>query len=236
VWTVGPAGRDLRQVKPRCFLKGDCDASGPAWAPDGKLIFNLSQGRVRQLDGQPQIQRSELLEYDTATGKQRTILVTRHYEADLIEPVVSPDGRTVVYRHGNSALVKPPHGSALFAVGRDGRGDHRLSPWELGGGDHATISPSGTVLFRSYAEDDSKQSDFWTMGIDGSQLAQLTHFPDGTMVRSASYSPDGRWIVHASNGVDGKADLYVMHADGTANRVLIAAKPWDSAPDWSPKR
>jgi len=27
-----------------------------------------------------------------------------------------------------------------------------------------------------------------------------------------------------------------MHADGTGNRVLIKAKPWDSAPDWAPDR
>ena len=96
------------------------------------------------------------------------------------------------------------------------------------------FSPSGSVLFRSYANDDSRQSDFWTVRSDGSDLRQLTHFDKGTLVLSASYSPDGAWIVHASDGVGGNADLFVMRADGTGNRPLTHTEAWDSAPDWAP--
>jgi hypothetical protein len=33
-------------------------------------------------------------------------------------------------------------------------------PWELDGGDHPVFSPDGTILFRSYQRDDTKQSDY----------------------------------------------------------------------------
>ena len=111
-----------------------------------------------------------------------------------------------------------------------------MASWELGGGDHAVFSPRGSILFRSFEGDDSGQSDFWTVRLDGSAAKQLTHFEDGTLVLSASYSPDGAWIVHASDGVGGNADLFVMRADGTGNRPLTRTRAWDSAPDWAPAR
>jgi Tol biopolymer transport system component len=236
VWTIAADGSDARRLHPRCDLKPECDASGPSWTPSGKLLFTLASGRVRKLGGSDQVERSALVEVDPENGKLRTILVSKPFAGDLIEPAAAPDGSALVYKRWNSQRVTPRGEAALFKVGMDGSGDHRLTPWALGGGDHATIAPDGTVLFRSYEDDDTRQSDFWTVNLDGSALRQLTHFHDGTIVRSASYSPDGAWIVHASNGVDGKADLYVMHADGTGNRVLIKAKPWDSAPDWAPDR
>jgi Tol biopolymer transport system component len=150
------------------------------------------------------------------------------------EPQVSPDGRTFLYVRENSARSKPPLGKALFAVGANGKGNHQVASWKLGGGDHAVFSPGGAILFRSFEDDDSKQSDYWTVRPDGSRLKQLTHFKPGTLVLSASYSPDGNWIVYASDGEAGNADLYVMHADGTGGRPLTRAQPWDSAPDWSP--
>ena len=111
-------------------------------------------------------------------------------------------------------------------------------PWALGAGDHPGFSPDGSeILFRSFdGQEDSKQSDFWTVHPDGSALTRLTHVPEGTTMLSASYSPDGAWIVHATDGVDGNADIFVMRADGTGNQPVTRSKLWDSAPDWGPAR
>ena len=155
-------------------------------------------------------------------------------EGGTPNPQVSPDGRTFLYTRQNSGRSKPPFGTALFAVRPNGEGNHQVASWKLGGGDHAVFSPAGAILFRSFEDDDSKQSDYWTVRPDGSGLKQLTHFKSGTLVLSASYSPDGKWIVYASDGEGGNADLYVMHADGSGSRPLIRTQPWDSAPDWSP--
>jgi TolB protein len=234
VWTVDDDDGPPHKLRVHCRLKGDCDASGPAWTPDGRLVVTLAQGRERILGGAPQIQRSALELVDPRTGKQRTILKRTGWSGDLINPAVSPDGRKLLYTRWNAARGKPSLGQALFVVDMDGRHNHQVAPWELGGGDHAVFSPEGSILFRSFAEDESRQSDFWTVRPDGSDLRQLTHFEEGTLVRSASYSPDGAWIVHASDGIGGNADLFVMHADGTGNQPLTRTEPWDSAPDWGP--
>ena len=163
-----------------------------------------------------------------------TVLKRTNWAGDALAPAVSADGRWIAYTRLNSWLSKPAFGSALYAIRTSGTGDHRIARRNLGGGDHAAFSPDGTILFRSFEDDDSQQSNFWTVRPSGRGLRQLTHFADGTLVRSASYSPDGDWIVHASDGVSGNADLYVMHADGSNNVPLTHTKPWESAPDWGP--
>ena len=234
VWTVGADGGEAQQVRFQCHHKRDCDAAEPTWTHAGDLIATIAEGRERHFGGEPQIQQSSLVRKALATGEQRTITKLTGWAGDLLSATVSPDDRTVVYQRLNSGRSTPAFGQALFAVDMSGRHERRIAPWDLGGGDHAVFSPSGSVLFRSYANDDSRQSDFWTVRPGGGDLRQLTHFDDATLVLSASYSPDGAWIVHATGGVGGNADLFVMRADGTGNRPLTHTKPWDSAPDWGP--
>ena len=233
VWTVDPANASPHKVRLRCHLPG-CDSGSPAWTPDGRLVVTLEQGGVRTFGGAPQIQESAIVTVDLESGKQRTVYERTHWAGGTPAPQVSPDGRTFLYTRENSARSRPPLGKALFAVRANGKGNHQVASWELGGGDHAVFSPGGAVLFRSFEGDDSKQSDYWTVHADGSHLKQLTHFKPGTLVLSASYSPDGNWIVYASDGEGGNADLFVMRADGKGGRPLIRKQPWDSAPDWSP--
>jgi Tol biopolymer transport system component len=231
---VGGAGGKPRQVKMRCRLKGGCDASAPAWLPDGRLLVELAQGREKVDGDARQIQEQSIVVVDAQGGHQRTVVRRDNWRGGQSGLAVSADGKTVVYTRENSWLSKPAFGAALYAVSIKGGRERRISPLKLGGGDHATVSPDGTVLFRSYDGEDSRQSDYWTVRLDGSGLRQLTHFEQGTLVLSGSYSPDGTWIVHASDGVGGNADLYVMKADGTANQPLTRTKAWDSAPDWGP--
>jgi TolB protein len=233
VWTVAPDGGAPEQARFHCRLKGDCDASAPAWTPDGKLVVTLAQGHVKTIGGEPQIEQSAIEELDLASGRQHTIYTRKHYQGDAQDAQVSPDGRTVIYSRLNSARARPPLRQAIFAVSANGSHNHQVAPWRLGGGDHPVFSPGGEILFRSFEDDEARQSDFWTARPDGSGLRQLTRVEDGTLVTSASYSPDGAWIVYASDG-DGGADLYVMRADGSGQRKLTSTKWWDSAPDWGP--
>jgi TolB protein len=232
VWTVNAAGGKPRKVRFHCRLSA-CDASGPAWTPDGQLIATVEEGQVRTVGGAPQIQQSAIKLVDPRSGKQRTIYKRTAWEGGVLTPQVSPDGRAVIYTAENSGRTKPPFGKAMFAVDIDGSDHHQVAAWELGGGDGPVFSPDGLILFRSFEDEDSKQSDYWNVRRDGTRLNQLTRFKHGTLVLSASYSPDGAWIVYGSDGAGG-ADLYVMRADGTENRRLTSTKWWDSAPDWAP--
>ena len=182
------------------------------------------------------IQQSSVELLDLDSGSQRTIVERRGWSGNAGTPAVSPDGRTVIYARENSGRTTPVYSEAIFAVGIDGSHDRRLTPWRLGGGDHPGFSPDGTILFRSYAENENKQSDYWTVRPDGTDLEQMTHYKEGTIVLSTSYATDGKWIVHATNGVDGNADVFVMRADGTGNRPVTHSRLWDSAPDWGPAR
>jgi TolB protein len=236
VQIVPAAGGQTRQVKPRCRLRPACEIDAPAWTPDGRLAVRLSQGRERHspTTGEGWIQQSSIELIDLDSGRQRTIVEQRAWTGDAGTPALSPDGRTVAYNRWNSWRAKPADRLAIYAVDLDGSDHRRLTPWQLGAGDHPAFSPSGTILFRSYANDDTRQSDYWTVRPNGEHLARLTHHEHGTLVLSTSYSPDGDWIVHATNGVDGNADVFVMRADGTDNRPVTRSEPWDSAPDWGP--
>jgi TolB protein len=233
-FTVAAGGGPPRQVRVRCRVGGACDVSAPAWTPDGRLIVVLAQGRERINGGVHQIQQSSLELLDLAKGTEHTILKRTHWAGDFVAPAVSDDGRTIAYTRANSWLTEPAGGSSLYTVGIDGADNRRITPWKLGGGDHPVFSPAGSVLFRSYEDEETRQSQFMTVQPDGAGLRQLTHFPDGTLVLSASYSSDGRWIVYAGGGAGGNADLYLMRADGTGSHPLMRTSAWDSAPDWGP--
>jgi TolB protein len=235
VWTVPAAGGRATQVRVHCRLKGDCDTSDPSFTPDGRIVLTLSQGSVRTLGGQDQIQESAIVLVNPRTGRQRTVIALKGWRGDLLAAAMSPDRRTIAYTHANAVRIEPSAGKALFTVGVDGRGNRQVAPWELGGGDGPSFSPTGTILFRSYEDDETRQSDFWTVRPNGSDLKQLTHFKEGTLVRSAGYSPDGHWIVSGTDGVGGNADVFAMHADGTGKVFITRTEAWDSAPDWSPR-
>jgi TolB protein len=235
VLIVPAAGGAPRKLKPRCPLSPAwCDVAYPAWTPDGRIVATMYQGETRTLDGEDWIEQAQLELFDLRKRTQRTILARRNWTGEPGTPAVSPDGRTILYNRYNSPRSKPAGGRAMFAIDLDGSNHHQVAPWELGSGDHPGFAPDGTILFRSYEGDDSKQSDFWTVRVDGKRLRQLTHYEESTLVLSASYSPDGKWIVHATNGIGGNADVFIMRADGTGNRPVTRTEQWDSAPDWSP--
>ena len=82
---------------------------------------------------------------------------------------MSPDGRTFIYTRANSpARSRRSAGrcsrsaSTAPATTRWHRGTRRRHD--------AIFSPDGTILFRSFEDDESKQSDYWTVRPDGTGL------------------------------------------------------------------
>jgi Tol biopolymer transport system component len=135
-----------------------------------------------------------------------------------------------------SPLGQRPLAHAVFTVGVDGKGVHRVTPWKLRGGDGPDWSADGsTILFRSNEDvGDFLKSQIYTVRPDGGGLTQVTHVAAGTQLLSSSFSPDGTRIVFASAPKGRLPDLYTMAVDGSDVRPLLRAPQWDSRPDWGP--
>lgn len=141
---------------------------------------------------------------------------------------------------------KPESSDLLFTSGRDGNSEIYLLPagqkeWKnltnhAAGDNWPVWSPDGTrIVFQSKR---SGNLDVWTMKADGSEQVQLTK--DGEPDYLPSWSPDGSTILFTSwrkePGEEERAPhLYVMNADGTGQRRLVAASLETSAgATWAP--
>ena len=77
---VAARGGKPRRVKMKCRLSGGCDASAPAWTPDGRLVIELAQGTEKVKGEARQIQRQSLELVNLSTGAQRTIVAPEQLE------------------------------------------------------------------------------------------------------------------------------------------------------------
>jgi Tol biopolymer transport system component len=84
----------------------------------------------------------------------------------------------------------------------------------------APSSRSGRIAFDNF-------DDVWTIDADGTNLARLTHSPGPDF--DPSWSPDGTKIAFRSER-SGEPEIWVMNADGTGQRRLVAGL----SPAWSP--
>jgi Tol biopolymer transport system component len=73
VWTVDASGGTGQKVAFHC-RSGACDTGDPAWTPNGRLVATQKTGRVREFDGEPQIEHQALEVLDLRNGRQQTIL------------------------------------------------------------------------------------------------------------------------------------------------------------------
>jgi TolB protein len=242
---VNADGSGLRRVTPRCTRRrlpdavpaGCEDAANVSFTPNGQRVtFSRATGHVRHFPrfGWDQIEHSAIAIIGVDGSGQREILRLPRYSGDANFPQMSPDGRYIEFERDNSPLSKPRLGIALFVMNADGSGLHRVTPWNLRGGDNPDWAPdSSRILFHSGVDVNNSRSQYYTVRPDGSGLTQLTHFPNRRRLFSASFSPDGHQIVFARADSAGNGDIWIMNADGSNPHPVQQAKPADSAPDWA---
>ena len=201
VWTVDADGAEPAKVRVRCKLEPVCDASAPVWTPDGRLVVDLAQGREKTHGELGQIERFSL-ELLGKRGSQRTIVARDHWTGDAKESTVSPDGRTIVYMAWNSWKTKPANGTSLYRIRIDGSHQRRLTPWQLGAGDHPAFAPDRRTVVLPLVRGGRRASRPTTTP---STSRRARSRASATSRRARRCCPartrsDGRWIVHATDG------------------------------------
>jgi Tol biopolymer transport system component len=157
------------------------------------------------------------------------------------QPAFSPDGRFLAYR-GTTLRGQ----TSIFVATADGRNARAATPPSV----HASRprwSPDGKlILFYTTDKDDlhpGRSANIEAIHPDGTGLHALTHDRGGSDQNyDADWSPDGNWIVfaRATNankppGSSGSAEIYLMRADGTDMRRLVAGG-FNQLPAWGASR
>src|SRR6185295_7664450 len=153
---------DLAHISP--ITTGRNLASFPSWAPDGKVIYSLSSGGNTDL---------YMVDPREGTAKQLTVSSGNNYH-----PVVSPDGRHIVFSSDRSGAV------SLWRIDIDGSNPKQLTNQFSS---KASFAPdSRTIAYMSSANSHTIS----TITIDGGEPRQLTRNESGHPV----FSPDGTQI------------------------------------------
>jgi TolB protein len=239
-WTVRPDGSGLRRIDPGCpaSVTQDeiCEQNSPAISPDGRRIaFANPHGDLKYIDREEWIEVGAIavMNADGSGLRQLTQLRVPTSSEDF-HPFWSPNGRQIGFVRLNST-ARPAGRQAIFVMNADGTGVRRVTPWNLGAGDHPDWSPDGRwILFRSHEQGGFAGTDLYRVRPNGTGLRQLTNFAAKVEVLSASFSPDGSSIVFSRTGKGGLPDLFVMRSNGKGLRQLTRTPQWDSAPDWGP--
>jgi Tol biopolymer transport system component len=80
-----------------------------------------------------------------------------------------------------------------------------------------------------------RDNNVFSMKPDGSAVRQLTSLPDDTGTAFDTWSPDGRQIAFDRFPPDAPAQLWVMHADGSGQHLLLDDPSYDDfTPSFSP--
>lgn len=206
VWLVDFDGANPTPVTP--------SGMSPQWVPSGRgIVYNV-------LDGE----KNPILYTDLVTGARRTLVAESGVEN--ISPVVSPDGRTLVYARGRDV------GMDLYAQPIDGGTPRRIT---IGNGRASTqpsFSPDGQrVVFNS---DRSGHPEVYISSLDGTDVELLTDgvFGDNDYRAGPDWSPDGRAVAFSSRNSRVHQIMVINLRDRSMRQITNDGRNED--PSWAP--
>lgn len=146
---------------------------------------------------------------------------------------ISGDGRTLAL----SGHYEEEHGpSKVWVVRSNGTGMHQVTTGP-GGDEMPAISPNGKriVFSRTLREKGvpgSRKPELWTVGVEGGEETRLTE--NALEDVNPVFSPDGESIAFGQLAKPFHGKVAVMHADGTAPRIVASTGTAYPDPDFSP--
>ncbi|GMT48096.1 MAG: protein TolB [bacterium] len=201
---------DFKEKKERLLVRSRGTNIAGDFLPDGSgFLFSSSKA------GTPDIYL-----FDLRTSRQKRLTRWRGIE---VSPSVSPDGKKVAFvsDHGGSpqVYIMNINGSDVRRV--TFTGNYNTSPVWSPRGDR--IAYSGRIYGKNQ---------IFIVSPDGADPLQLTERGNN---EEPSFSPDGRFITFTSDR-DGRKGVYVMRANGEAQKRITAKDMRAFGPRWSPKK
>jgi Tol biopolymer transport system component len=154
---------------------------------------------------------------------------------EFTQPTWSPDGTRLAYvRSRNDGVRNVSHiwvanadGSEATPLTEDVTGDQSMPAW-------SPALPDGTQRI-AFVQDLNLNPRIWSMRTDGTDRRQLGSMSGANDIQPA-WSPDGLTIAFQRTTASLSADIWLMNADGSSERPLLAAPLAGSqlAPAWSP--
>ena len=262
-----PTGAMVATVEVPCTSPMIDDKYGGHLCPDeGEYALSPDGTRVAFTRADANVDNSSVLSIlDLATGQSVVLAATRttNPPAGRVcntstrirtcqgfdgSPRWSPDGRSIAFERQEMAPEPGAswNSAALFVVGADGSNFHRVTPpsvqaigpaWSPDGnrlafdGTDMVVNAAGTSVVNI-------KDDIYTIGVDGSGLARLTHdgisgLPDWTtggrlaFVRNASPTSSEHWIIDVDGANQSRlgGSLADLTAAGCTMCVYVAHEP-----------
>ncbi len=139
-----------------------------------------------------------------------------------VSPAISPDGKTIAFVSDQTGTPQ------IYTMGLDGRGLRRIS-FSSGYSTSPAWSPRGDSI--AYAGMVGGRHQIFVVNLKNLEPLQLTVKGNN---EEPSFSPDGRFITFTSDR-DGYKRVYIMRANGEAQRPVSPGKMRAFGPKWSPK-
>ncbi|MGV3707520.1 MAG: hypothetical protein ACO1Q7_01680 [Gemmatimonas sp.] len=208
VWMVDSDGANAAPV--------NSAGMSPKWAPNGRtIVYN-----VVGADVQP------IMSMDVASGAQRALTNLRASAAGDYAPVVSSDGRNVIFARST------PAGTDLYSMPITGGTPQRLTNGRGKASVSPTVSPDN--LRMSFSSDRSGYQDVYVSDLDGSNVEVLTSGGVGerNWRDSPDWSPDGRFVAYQAGVAPSFQIMLVNVRDKTTRFVTSDGRNTD--PSWAP--
>ncbi len=198
IYTVRGNGHDLRQIT---HINGD--AANPDWSPDGnRIVFEIDTAD------------SQSIAIMNADGSHLTILIKApdSFFQGVGQPAFRPDGARIVFEGFDGVE------DDIWSMKLDGSHRRRITAGTSAGVTAPNVSPDGqTLSFVDFNGLDFGQALF-TVGIDGSNLLQLTPFTSDVAIKQ-DWALDGQHLVFTDNAdfphPGDSANIATVRPDGT---------------------